>query len=270
MKPTVFLALLTLVSGSLSVAACVPEVDPQRETCGNGLDDDQNGLIDCDDPDCAGQASCPRVEGVDAGFWGACAKCGQSCSTQAACASKAFLGDERPLPQCLAGTCQALNVFLQVRIDLDTKNTWAAATAPKSGITRFIKKAALDGSAVSCSTVATAAADRSQAGALEASGRFNLQGLDVTPITNPMLGQGVQYSFVNTATGSDFLIWTEFWAGPVDSVSKLPTGKRLGYGCFEAGAEVGGPLVAQDNCPNAVNDAGVCRTFKLAMPAPEP
>src|SRR5262249_27500818 len=29
------------------------------EVCGNGLDDDQDGRTDCDDPDCFGVGSCP-------------------------------------------------------------------------------------------------------------------------------------------------------------------------------------------------------------------
>lgn len=31
------------------------------EDCSNGIDDDADGLIDCDDPDCAGVASCPET-----------------------------------------------------------------------------------------------------------------------------------------------------------------------------------------------------------------
>jgi len=32
----------------------------RTETCGNGVDDDGDGAIDCDDPDCLGVAPCPR------------------------------------------------------------------------------------------------------------------------------------------------------------------------------------------------------------------
>ncbi len=32
---------------------------PTPEDCRNGVDDDGDGLVDCDDPDCAGDASCP-------------------------------------------------------------------------------------------------------------------------------------------------------------------------------------------------------------------
>jgi hypothetical protein len=266
MKWTVFATLLGLSLGA--VVAC-SGTDTKRETCGNGIDDDGNGLVDCDDPDCKGQSGCPAF---DAGYWGDsrnCAKCGKDCVTQNDCVSGQYISD-RPLPVCTAGKCEALNHFVQVRAELDTKTSWAGATSPKSGTTRFIKKTALDGSAVTCATIAVAAADRIVPGAIEASGKFLVQGLDVTNITNPMLGQGVNYSFVNTGTGGNFLIWAEFWSGGVDSNTRLPQGRRQGYGCFEDAATVGGPIVPEDNCPGATNDAGVCRIFKLKMPPPEP
>jgi hypothetical protein len=178
--------------------------------------------------------------------------------------------NDRPVPSCNAEhKCEALNSFIQVRLELDTKTSWAGANPPGSGTTRFIKKVAQDGSAVSCATVAAIAADRLQPTAIETSGKLSILGIDATRITNPMLGQGVTYSFVNTATGDNFLIWTEFWAGGLNLNTRLPEGKRQGYGCFEAAADVGGPLVAQDNCPSSTSDAGVCRLFRLKMPPPE-
>ncbi len=233
MKSTVIIALLGLAVGVAAGVSCTA-VDPNRETCGNGLDDDGNGLIDCADPDCAGQANCPVF---DAGYFGPCAKCGTTCTSQNDCVSAHYVSD-RPIPTCTEGRCTALNTFIQVRIELDTKSTWASFQAPQSGTTRFIEKTTVDGGAVSCAVVAQAAADRARPDAIEDAGVFNVLGLDVTPIKNPQLGQGVTYAYVNTATGSDFLIWTEFWVGPVDSLTKLPTAKRLGYGCFEAAADV--------------------------------
>ena len=38
---------------------CVP---PAESACGNGIDDDGDGLIDCADPDCAADSACSAVE----------------------------------------------------------------------------------------------------------------------------------------------------------------------------------------------------------------
>lgn len=42
---------------------CAQEVVCQAEDCGNGVDDDADGLIDCDDPDCRADARC--AGGID-------------------------------------------------------------------------------------------------------------------------------------------------------------------------------------------------------------
>src|SRR5262249_52863218 len=53
--------------GSCSVGSCPGAIDPTNigvclppvpEICDNGLDDDNDGLIDCADPDCIGQGNC--------------------------------------------------------------------------------------------------------------------------------------------------------------------------------------------------------------------
>lgn len=245
----------------LALSACPG--DTLRETCGDGLDNDGNGLTDCDDPDCTGQTLC-----VDLTNYGSCAKCGKSCTAQPACVTDYVT--ERPIPYCLEGKCWATNTFIQPRVFIDTKDNWnGLANAPQSGTTRFIKKQASDGSAVTCATVAAAAADRSKPSAIEASGKFVIQGMDVTRVQNPNLSQGITYTFVNTQIGGDFLIWTELWAGPPDSLTKMPQGFRQGYGCYEDAATVGGPLLATDGCPSTVSDAGTCRVFRLVMPPPE-
>ncbi len=234
-----------------------------REICGDGLDNDGNLLVDCDDPECKGQDAC-----IDTTDYGTCQKCSLPCSAQAECVVN-YVTD-RPLPYCVAGKCYAVEKFVQPRLELDTRASWSGlALSPQAGSTRFIKKAAPDGGVVTCASVAAVASDRTKPGAIEASGAFVIQGLDVTRVTNPQLGQGLTYAFVNTQTGGDFLIWTELWGGAPDSNTKLPTGLRFGYGCYEAAAQVGGPLVPEDNCPTATNDAGTCRLFRLVMPAPE-
>jgi hypothetical protein len=242
-------------------AAC-PEAQV-RETCGDGVDNDGNGLVDCDDPDCAGQQAC-----IDTTDYGQCPKCGKACAVQADCVGN-YVTD-RPIPYCIGGKCFAVETFIQPRVVLDTRDNWQGlALSPQSGSTRFIKKTGADGGAVTCAAVAAVAGDRMAPGAIEASRAFVVQGLDVTRVTNPMLGQGITYTFVNTQTGGDFLIWTELWGGAPDSNTRLPTGLRFGYGCYEAPAQVGGPLVPDDNCPSTTNDGGACRVFRLVMPPPE-
>lgn len=251
--------LLVITALCAGLAGCPTEA--VREICGDGIDNDGNGQTDCDDRDCAGQPACIPPD------YGRCPKCSQACTQQSACVVS--FSDDRPLPQCIDGRCFAVETFIQPRLVLDTSRNWAGLTlSPQSGTTRFIKKKANDGSAVTCATVAAVAADRNASGAIEANGSLVLQGLDVTRVTNPMLGQGITYTFVNTQTGGDYLIWTELWGGPPDSNTKMPTGRRFGYGCFETLPTVA-PLVPEDNCPSTTSDAGVCRVFRLTMPPPE-
>ncbi len=244
---------------TLALSAC--SADPKREICGDGIDNDGNGLADCADLDCTGQPQCAPPD------YGSCAKCSQTCSVQSACVTSYL--DERPIPQCISGHCTAVEKFVQPRVDLNTRDNWQGLSLqPASGSTRFIKKYANDGSPVTCATVAAVAADRNAPGAIEASGTLIVQGLDVTRVTNPMLGQGITYAFVNTQTGGDYLIWTELWGGPPNSNTKLPSGRRFGYGCYETGPNVA-PVVPEDNCPSTTSDAGTCRVFRLVMPPPE-
>lgn len=244
----------------LSLANCSAE--PKREICFDGIDNDGNGLTDCEDRDCAGQMGCEPPD------YGSCPKCSQACTVQSACVVS--YQNDRPIPLCVNGFCTATEKFIQPRVELDTRSTWAGVTiSPRSAATRFIKKVANDGSAVDCARVAMLAADRNNSSSIEQSGVLVVQGLDVTRVTNPQLGQGVSLAFVNTQTGGDYLIWEEFWGGYPDSATGLPTGRRLGYGCFEDPAK-NTPLVASDNCPSATNDAGTCRVFHLLMPSPEP
>ena len=53
-------------SSSNDGARCPTAAVPQ-EDCTNGIDDDGDGLIDCDDPSCSGTGSCPIVEETSGG-----------------------------------------------------------------------------------------------------------------------------------------------------------------------------------------------------------
>jgi hypothetical protein len=250
-----------ILAGLLAGCSGARPAEP-REVCGDGVDNDLNGLTDCADRDCAGQAACIAPD------FGTCAKCSQACTAQASCVGSYL--DDRPIPLCVRGVCTALEKFIQPRVELDTHANWGGLTiSPQSASTRFIKKVGNDGQAVTCATVAAVAADRTAPSAIEASGNLVVQGLDVTRISSPNLGQGLAFSLVNTQTGGDYLIWVELWSGPPSSANKMPTGRRYGFGCFEDPSQTQ-PLTEQDNCPSSVSDAGSCKVFRLVMPAPEP
>lgn len=244
-----------------------PDPSGAREICGNGIDDDGNGLADCADRDCAGKPECT----VDAGYFGPCAKCAAVCSAQTQCVDQQFVL-ERPVPQCLSGRCTALNTPVQVNFVLDmTSYSGVPSNLVGSIDFRFVSKKALDGSAVSCSTVNTASAPTDGGTfvtdplAIEHTGRFNVLGLDAYPLQKQT---SVPVSFVNTGTGSDFLIWLEVWTGSRNSDTKLPEGRRVGTGCIETGSPVQ-PLTEADDCnPNRVGGSVGCRSINYEMPAP--
>ena len=55
-------------SSSSNDGARCPTAPVPQEICDNGIDDDGDGLIDCEDPSCSGYASCPVLEaGVSGG-----------------------------------------------------------------------------------------------------------------------------------------------------------------------------------------------------------
>ena len=49
-------------SSSLNDGARCPTAPVPQEDCANGLDDDGDGLVDCDDPACSGVAACPVIQ----------------------------------------------------------------------------------------------------------------------------------------------------------------------------------------------------------------
>ncbi len=53
-------------SSSNDGARC-PTAPVPQEICGNGIDDDGDGLIDCDDPSCSGVQECPVAEDISSG-----------------------------------------------------------------------------------------------------------------------------------------------------------------------------------------------------------
>lgn len=248
-----------LAIGTLACSAGPPQ--GFAEKCANGGDDDGNGLADCDDPACA--VECGRGDG---GFFGICARCGQGCALQTECFSNGYA--DEPLPQCLSGVCRAHLEGIRIRFEVDVSN-WSGLSVPvRSMNTRFVLKTALDGSAVSCATVQGIASSNQAADAnqIERTGRFNLLAYDVSPVSEPLPKVIIQ-PFLPVGTGKDFLIWTELWSGTRDSGTKLPTGMRLGWGCFETGAAVD-EIKTEHHWPGST-PTDTSRTIKIKLPAPQ-
>jgi hypothetical protein len=128
---------------------------------------------------------------------------------------------------------------------------------------------ALDGSPVTCDTVKAVASSTDGGGVspdqLERSNRFNFLSYDVIPIS--AFVSPLPNPFLSVGTGANFLIWTELWSGPVDSNSKLPTGLRRGWGCFETGPEVA-EVKTEHHWPIAAPTA-TSRTIRVVMPSPQ-
>ncbi len=262
---TVRLALLALF-----LAACGNSSTSMTkvEICNNGKDDDANGKTDCEDIDCSGQAGCPVID-TDAGSYGTCAKCGTECASQQQCLTKTFQEDNPPYPECIAGRCQLFSKNVQVALEIDTASLNGFSPPLRALNTRIISKTGLNGTAVICSDVIAAASGKTANDAAQLEKptdggmtRFNFRGYDVSPL-QATGGQIIKQPFVNVATGSNYLIWTEIWGGPVDTLSKLPTGARYTWGCFESGAAVD-PIVAADTCFN-IPDGGFCKTIKVKL-----
>jgi hypothetical protein len=256
----IWIALLVVSAVVMSCSPVPPEKKP--EICGNGIDDDSNGFTDCQDLDCSGQMGCPIVT-VDGGNFGNCSKCGKTCTTQVDCLTMDYQNDAPPA-ECVGGKCQRLNTNVQVHYEVDTASLTGFPTPLRSLNTRIISKRAIDGTAVTCLAVRAVAMGKAEADAaqIEKTGKFNLRGYDVSPV-NATGGEIIKQPFVNVGTGNEFLIWTEVWGGPVGTLSKLPSGSRFSWGCFESGVAVA-EVVPLDHCASGA-DAGVCRTIKVKL-----
>ncbi len=276
---TRLLAAVALCAGLMfvSVSACTGPAGA-RETCGNGLDDDNNGLIDCADPDCKGKSECS----FDGGFYGTCAKCGTVCTKQTDCLQTSYFNDV-PLPFCASPDggpekkCNAFAKNVQVDVILSAQQAWGTPISfTRSIATRFIRRTQADGTPVTCSSVEAAAPGRMAVNAkqLEDSGKFVYLGIDVRPITNA--SGSIPIRFLNVTTGGDYLIWMEMWGGTPDSATKFPTGNRLGFECFDGPAlgQQWSPITEADNCTTPGMDGGsgsVCRQFQVtAVRGPQP
>ena len=59
--------VLILMALCLSLAFSVSSVEAQKEQCKNGVDDDGDKLVDCDDPDCESKGFCKGEDPEPAG-----------------------------------------------------------------------------------------------------------------------------------------------------------------------------------------------------------
>ncbi len=233
--------------------------DAGVELCDDGVDNNGNGLIDCADPSCEAQVVC-------APDYGSCEKCGQACTVQADCVERDVFRDQ-PVPLCTAGVCRANAEYVRPNV-VGVNVPVFAPRIPRSASVRFIKKTALDGSAVTCARIKAVAdgADPENVedfDAIETSGAFNLMGIDVTPIQQWTAADNtLRMRWVPTQTGSDYLIWMDFWGGPRNG--DYPSGGRIGHGCVEDSARLT-PVVESDSCPTVQSDAGMCREFQVPI-----
>lgn len=233
MTPRLLLPLFVILT------ACPPGPGPQGE-CPK-LD---NGKPNCAYQACASEPACTVLDG---GPIGSCDKCGKTCTSQDGCFKTDFIYDS-PLPLCSVGLCRAAATPRDVIVTLETGGGFNGTVA--SANVRFISPVAVDGSTVTCATLAAVATsdEAGSADALERSGRFNLIGYELagTPGYQP----GNALDLLSEPNGdSAFLLWAEMWGGPRDSSGKYPTGKRQGKGCVDSGAHVA-PVTATASCPD--------------------
>jgi formylglycine-generating enzyme required for sulfatase activity len=136
------------------VDSCVGEVVPKKETCGNGIDDDCNGMTDegcpsgCKAPeDCPAAASECVVRSCDAGVCGQKpAATGAACATGGACDGKGgcVTGCKSPTEcpgvdtacatrTCQGGTCGIANQAKDVVVAQQTKGDCKASVCDGAG-----------------------------------------------------------------------------------------------------------------------------------------
>lgn len=250
--------LLVALLACLALGCPRGPAEPATEKCSNGTDDDGDQLIDCQDPSCETAESCK----LDDLAIGSCTRCGQSCRDQRSCLTQRLF-DERPPPMCLAGVCRRPNQAIWVEMGFRLAFGWDTLQNRIASISvRLIRSRDVHGTTVGCDAIlAAASADNSQA--LEQSGRFNVQSVEVYRALNSSLGDGFTLKPVVAATGDRYVVLVELWDEPVSTLSAYPQGHRLGYLCDDS---AGLPeLTAQDDCGA---DAGTCRRFSYVIPPP--
>lgn len=250
MRPSLRALLLAV---ALPLAGCGSPLT-KEQFCFDGKDDDENGLVDCADPQCAAVPGCGTTGQTDGG-----GQTGTACADQVSCLTNGDY-DVRPIPMCVGGFC-ATPTMIKVRMTVNGQNYAGVPAAQiKSMLTRIVSKRAIDGSTVTCDTLKDAAPSKLPADAdqLVRTKRFNILSYDILPLSvSP--GQSFEHSRLYTNVGKDFLIWAEIWGGGING--DLPTGNRAGWSCKDNEAE----LVASDDI-----DSGGNRDIALTLATPQP
>lgn len=254
----------------LAALGCGTPPDQQKppETCGNTIDDDGNGLVDCADPVCASDASCQAPS---------------ECSKQTDCFRATydyFDYSSEPIPRCDAKPTstnpsfhkcvtegQSIDMFIQL------KKQWAAPSYETPGATvRLIKKTAVDGSAVNCDLINSLAIGNAPTDAdiLDRSNKFNYLAFEAQSV-NSTNGAVTIRLLSNVTTGSDFLVFAELWTGKISSSTHYPTGKRVEWQCYDNATQYAAllaPIVPADDWPSGMPTA-TSRTMDIPMPGPQ-
>lgn len=237
-----------------------PDGQKSPETCGNELDDDGNGLVDCADPVCSANTECePAPE----------------CAKQTDC----FLNDDDyfdfislPVPRCdNAKKCVTEGVSIDINVQLRKGNGYAGTGWETNGISvRFIKKVAVDGSAVTCDIINNIATGNAPADAdvLERSGRFNYMAMNTYSANNTVGKTDIPLGY-SVTTGSDFLVFAELWTAKLDSLTHYPTGKRVEHRCYDNPNDaLTGALLQPITEADSVGEVTE-RAFNIPMPGPQ-
>lgn len=238
-----------LVAVSLLLGCGTP---PTTETlCFDAVDNDENGQVDCADPACATVPGCATTGGGDGGdSWGT------ECTAQSQCLDAGGYASS-PLEMCVRGRCSTPEDIV-VKMTIDA-STYSGVANRRSMLTRIVSKTAIDGSAVTCDSLASAAPSKlaEDADQLADSGKFNLLSWDTVPI-DVAGGLTFEHSRLYTNVGKDFLIWVEIWTG--NRSNNLPTGSRAGWTCVDNESE----LLPSDDL-----DSGDGRNIAITLVAPQ-
>lgn len=229
---------------------CGPTASSTETLCFDAIDNDENGQIDCADSACASVPGCASGGGDGGPKWGT------ECTSQAQCLSASGYRIS-PFGMCVRGTCEDPEGIV-VKMTINTTN-YSGVSSMRSMLTRIVSKQAVDGSAVTCDSLAAAAPSKAQADAdqLATSGKFNLLAWDTLAL-QVSGGESFDHSRLRTNLGKDFIIWVEMWSG--GRVDDLPTGSRLGWTCVDNEGE----FVPGDDL-----DSGGNRIIKITLAPPQ-
>lgn len=250
--------LVVVLLAGLALGCPRGPMEPPTEKCSNGTDDDGDMLIDCQDPSCEAADSC-KLDDLPTGT---CTRCGQTCRDQLSCLTTRLF-DERPPPMCLAGQCRRPNQAIWIEMGFRLAVGWDLFQSRIASISvKLVRTRDVHGATIGCAD-AVAASSSSNSQALEQSGRFNVQSVEVYRAQNTALGDGFTLKPVIAATGDRYLVLAELWDEPVSTMSAYPQGHRLGYLCDDSSTLPA--LTAADDCSV---DGGSCRRFQFVIPAP--